>query len=174
MPAPPEVPAEVAEAMSPALVHPGTWVMTRRDTQITWLIRFSAAWKQLPRGEQEALAADPWKLKDFTGQVDAPSAGSAQKRCQHAPISPPEPRFRVHPAQHCDLLAADQYFGVLRRRRSGQQRQPGQHRDTEPGDQANLHDVPSSQVGADGRVSDVLQAEHHGCRRTRRSVTYAA
>ena len=48
MPAPPDVPAEVAEAMSPGLVHPGTWAMTRRDTQITWLIRFSAAWKQLP------------------------------------------------------------------------------------------------------------------------------
>ena len=48
MPAPPDVPAEVVEAMSPGLVHPGTWVMTRRDTQITWLIRFSAAWKELP------------------------------------------------------------------------------------------------------------------------------
>jgi hypothetical protein len=43
---------------------------------------------------------------------------------QYGPIGPLEPRFRVHPAQHCDLLAEDQYFGVLRRRRSGQQRQP--------------------------------------------------
>ena len=83
MPAPPNVPAEVAKAMSPGLVHPGTWAMTRRDTQITWLIRFSAAWKQLPGHEQQALAADPWKLKEFTGQVDAPSASSAQMALLH-------------------------------------------------------------------------------------------
>jgi hypothetical protein len=69
--------------MSPGLVHPGTWAMTRRDTQITWLIRFSAAWKQLPGHEQQALAADPWKLKEFTGQVDAPSASSAQMALLH-------------------------------------------------------------------------------------------
>jgi 5-methylcytosine-specific restriction protein B len=83
MPAPPDVPAEVAEAMSPGLVHPGTWVMTRRDTQITWLIRFSAAWKRLSEEAQQALAADPWKLKEFTGQVDAPSAGGAQMALLH-------------------------------------------------------------------------------------------
>ena len=47
MPAPPDVPADVVQAMAPGLVHPGTWVMTRRDTQITWLIRFSSAWKEL-------------------------------------------------------------------------------------------------------------------------------
>ena len=46
MPAPPDVPADVVQAMAPGLVHPGTWVMTRRDTQITWLIRFSSAWKR--------------------------------------------------------------------------------------------------------------------------------
>ena len=38
-PVPPDVPAAVVEAMTPGLVHPGTWVMTRRDTRITWLIR---------------------------------------------------------------------------------------------------------------------------------------
>jgi hypothetical protein len=75
------------------------------------------------------------------------------QRRECGPIGPLEPRLGVHSAQHCDLLAEDQYFGVLRRRRSGQQRQPGQHRDSEPVDQTNLHDAPSSQVRADGRVS---------------------
>ena len=57
MPAPPDVPADVVQAMAPGLVHPGTRVMTRRDTQITWLIRFSSAWKELPEPQRQALAA---------------------------------------------------------------------------------------------------------------------
>jgi hypothetical protein len=61
----------------PGLSHPGTWVMTRPDTQITWLIRFSSAWKELPEPQRQALVADPWALKEFTGRVDAPSAKCA-------------------------------------------------------------------------------------------------
>ena len=78
MPSSPLIPADAVQAMTPGLVHPGTWVMTRRDTQITWLIRFSAAWKKLPEPESQALAADSWALKNFTARVDAPSANSAQ------------------------------------------------------------------------------------------------
>jgi hypothetical protein len=33
MPAPPDIPDDVVRAMGPGLVNPGTWVMTRRDTQ---------------------------------------------------------------------------------------------------------------------------------------------
>ena len=80
------------------------------------------------------------------------------QRREHGPIGPPQPRPGVHPAQHGDLLAQDQNLGVLRRRRPSQRRQPGQHRDTEPVDQTNLHDGPSSQVQAGGRDADVLQA----------------
>jgi hypothetical protein len=34
MPSSPPVPADVTEAMAPGLVHPGTWVMTRRNTRV--------------------------------------------------------------------------------------------------------------------------------------------
>lgn len=37
MPVPCTVPDDVLSAMAPGLVHPGQWVMTRRDTQLTWL-----------------------------------------------------------------------------------------------------------------------------------------
>jgi hypothetical protein len=57
--------------------------MTRRDTQITWLIRFSAAWTELPDPDRQPLAGDPWALKEFTGRVDAPSANSAQMALLH-------------------------------------------------------------------------------------------
>jgi hypothetical protein len=78
MPAPPDIPDDVVRAMGPGLVNPGTWVMTRRDTQITWLIRFSAAWKELPEPGRQALLDDPWALKEFTVRVEAPSANSAR------------------------------------------------------------------------------------------------
>jgi 5-methylcytosine-specific restriction protein B len=83
MPAPPDIPDAVVRAMGPGLVNPGTWVMTRRDTQITWLIRFSAAWKGLPEPARRALIDDPWALKEFTGRVDAPSANSARMAVLH-------------------------------------------------------------------------------------------
>lgn len=98
MPSPPELPADVAQAMSPGLVHPGTWVMTRRDTQITWLIRFSAAWRELPGPQRQALAADPWALKEFTGQVDAPSAAGARMALLH--LSHPETFDPIVSADH--------------------------------------------------------------------------
>lgn len=72
MPVPCAVPDDVLEAMAPGLVHPGQWVMTRRDTQLTWLIRFSRAWKELPADEQRELAGNPWALKAFAGKVQSP------------------------------------------------------------------------------------------------------
>jgi 5-methylcytosine-specific restriction protein B len=83
MPAPPEIPADVATAMGPGLVNPGIWVLTRRDTQITWLIRFARAWKGLPEEEQRVLARDPWALKEFTAGIDAPAANSARMSVLH-------------------------------------------------------------------------------------------
>jgi 5-methylcytosine-specific restriction protein B len=83
MPTPPEIPADVVAAMGPGLVHPGTWVMTRRDTQITWLIRFARAWKVLSQEEQRVLTSDPWALKEFTAQVNAPAANSARMAVLH-------------------------------------------------------------------------------------------
>src|SRR6202012_4418576 len=70
-----------------------------------------------------------------------PVASTPGQRREHGPIGPLEPRPGIHPAQHGDLLAQDQDLGVLRRRRPSQQRQPRQHRDTEPVDQTNWHDA---------------------------------
>jgi 5-methylcytosine-specific restriction protein B len=93
MPTPPEIPADVAAAMAPGLVNPGTWVLTRRDTQITWLIRFARAWKALSGEEQRVLISDPWALKEFTAGIDAPSANSARMSVRLSPAF----RFMVVP-----------------------------------------------------------------------------
>ena len=83
MPVPCSVPDSVLEAMTPGLVHPGQWAMTRRDTQLTWLIRFSRAWKELPADRQRLLVTDPWALKDFTETIHAPTSDSARLALLH-------------------------------------------------------------------------------------------
>ena len=83
MPVPCAVPPDVLDAMSPGLVHPGQWVMTRRDTQLAWLIRFSRAWKDLLPGRQDELIDDPWALKDFAEAIHSDSAESARLALLH-------------------------------------------------------------------------------------------
>jgi 5-methylcytosine-specific restriction enzyme B len=83
MPVPCTVPDDVLEAMAPGRVHPGQWVMTRRDTQLTWLIRFSRAWKDLPGERQHVLAADPWALKAFAETIHTASSDSARLALLH-------------------------------------------------------------------------------------------
>jgi hypothetical protein len=83
MPTPPPVPEDVAAAMAPGIVHPGQWVMTRRDTQLTWLIRFGRAWANLSTDRQQALIDDPWAMKAFATTVQAPAAESARLALLH-------------------------------------------------------------------------------------------
>lgn len=83
MPVPCAVPDDVLAAMAPGLVHPGHWVMARRDTQLTWLIRFSRAWKDLPAERQRVLVADPWAMKAFAETIHAASADSARLALLH-------------------------------------------------------------------------------------------
>jgi MoxR-like ATPase len=78
MPEPVPVPEAVVAVLSPGCVHPGQWVMTRRDVQLAWLIRFAIAWKHLDRNRQDALIQDPWELKAFIGTVHADGADSTQ------------------------------------------------------------------------------------------------
>jgi hypothetical protein len=83
MPVPCAVPDSVLEAMTPGLVHPGQWAMTRRDTQLTWLIRFSRAWKDVPADRQRLLVTDPWGLKDFAETIHAPTSDAARLALLH-------------------------------------------------------------------------------------------
>ena len=79
MQAPVDIPDDVAQAMSPGLVHPGQWALTRRDTQITWLIELSRAAKARTAG----LPEDPWELRAFAQSVVTPSSGAARLAFLH-------------------------------------------------------------------------------------------
>lgn len=83
MQVPPKLPNDVVRAMEPGLVHPGTWALTRRDTQIAWLIRFAQAWKDLPAERRASLLQDPWDMKTFTGTVKKSSADATRLGLLH-------------------------------------------------------------------------------------------
>jgi hypothetical protein len=80
MPVPCAVPGDVLDVMAPGIVHPGQWVMTRRDTQLAWLIRFSRAWKDLPAERQRLLIDDPWAMKAFAETIHADVSGQRPPR----------------------------------------------------------------------------------------------
>jgi 5-methylcytosine-specific restriction protein B len=104
MPAPARVPDDVSEAMGPGVVHPGQWVMTRRDTQLTWLIRFARAWKAQAIERQQALVSDAWQLKTFSEEVVAPASDSARLALLH--LAHPDTFEAIVSQGHKDLIAA--------------------------------------------------------------------
>jgi len=71
--------------------------------------------EQRVRRHQTAFTQCPWHQPGQGGE--------------HGTVSPVQPRFRVRPPQHHNRVAQHQQFGVLRRRRPGQQRQPPSHAD---------------------------------------------
>lgn len=103
MPTPAVVPDDIAAVMAPGIVHPGQWVMTRRDAQLTWLIRFARAWKDQPAARQQAFNGDPWAMKAFAETIQAPSADGARLALLHLAhpdtfepiVSPDHKRFII-------------------------------------------------------------------------------
>lgn len=83
MPEPAPVPPGIVATFEPGLVHPGQWVLTRRDTQLTWLIRFSLAWRRLDQVGRAALLTDPYSLKAFVNEVHSDSAEGARLAMLH-------------------------------------------------------------------------------------------
>ena len=67
MPPPvPEIPSEVIETFSVGLAHPGRFALQRRDTQVSFLLRFAQRWKAEPAQERVALRSDPWRFQAWS------------------------------------------------------------------------------------------------------------
>ena len=62
---PVEIPAELASALDHGFINPGTFYLTRRDAQLSFLIEFGEAWKALDPPKQASLIEDAWAFKDF-------------------------------------------------------------------------------------------------------------
>jgi 5-methylcytosine-specific restriction protein B len=104
LPVPCAIPNDVLAAMEPGLVHPGQWALTRRDTQLTWLIRFARTWKDLSADDQHDLFTEPWKLKGFAETIHAPSADGARLALLH--LTHPETFEAIVSPRHKELIAA--------------------------------------------------------------------
>ncbi len=104
MPTPPALPEDVVATLSPGMIHPGQWVITRRDTQLTWLIHFSLAWRRLDAADQQRMIDDPWALKALVNEVEAPSAESARLAMLH--MSHPDSIEPVTSVDHKAAIAA--------------------------------------------------------------------
>lgn len=83
MPSPAPLGENIVQCLSPGVAHPGQWVLTRRDTQITWLIGFARAWRRLEAQEQSWLLQDPWAFKDLVQSVEWAHADGARLAMLH-------------------------------------------------------------------------------------------
>ncbi|MGI9028925.1 MAG: McrB family protein [Ilumatobacteraceae bacterium] len=128
---PVDVPEQVVAAMSPGLAHPGQWALSRRDTQVTWIIEFSRAAKVRADGVPD----DPWALKAFAESVITPSSDSARLAMLH--LSRPESFERIFSTTHKamvvdrfdDLSSGDDVDRQLLQIRAGLREQYGEDLD---------------------------------------------
>ena len=103
MPRPTPLPADIAEALGPGMVHPGQWMLTRRDLQLAWLIRFSEAYQVLPGERQQAMLDDAWELKAFAESVDPGQADNSRLALLH--LTHPETFEPIVSPNHRTLIA---------------------------------------------------------------------
>lgn len=104
MPTPPAVPDVVGRVMAPGLVHPGQWAMTRRDTQLAWLIRFGRSWKDLSPARQRRAIEDPWDFKAFTATIRTATADNARLALLH--LTHPDTFEAIVSPDHKDLIVS--------------------------------------------------------------------
>lgn len=70
----PGLPERISTVLGSGIANPGQWALTRRDVQLTCLIRFSRMWKELDSPSQQAARSDPWAFRAIVDSVVAPSA----------------------------------------------------------------------------------------------------
>ena len=102
MPDPPPIPEDLTDAMAPGLVHPGQWVLTRRDVQLAWLMRFALAVHAAP--DVSRLVEDPWELRAFT--EDLRESGTEGSRLGLLHMAHPDIFEAIVSTTHRDLIIA--------------------------------------------------------------------
>ena len=80
---PTAIPAPLADALDHGFLNPGTFYLTRRDAQLSFLIEFGEAWKALPTDEKAKLLDDAWAFKEFAFSVPVHSACSQREGLLH-------------------------------------------------------------------------------------------
>jgi 5-methylcytosine-specific restriction enzyme B len=106
---PPAIPERLDTALDHGFINPGTFFMTRRDRQVTYLIEFGEAWKSLPRGRVDYLLSDPWAFKEFAFSVPVGSAYAMREGLLHLVF--PDTFASIVSRDHKQLVA--KRFGSL-------------------------------------------------------------
>jgi 5-methylcytosine-specific restriction protein B len=100
----PPVPKDIHDAMGTGIARMGQWALSRRDTQINYLIEFSRAWKRLSSDERAHLADDPWALLAFGKTIDVASSESQRAAVMH--LLHPDTFEPMVSNRHKDLVIA--------------------------------------------------------------------
>ena len=100
MPDPPSIPEDLTDAMASGLVHPGQWVLTRRDVQLAWLIRFALA--AHAAADASRLVDDPWALRAFTEDLQESGTEGARLGLLH--MAHPDTFEAIVSTTHRDLI----------------------------------------------------------------------
>lgn len=77
------VPGSLASALDQGFINPGTFYLTRRDAQLSFLIEFGEAWKALDKLKQSNLLQDASAFKDFLFALPVHSAYAQREGLLH-------------------------------------------------------------------------------------------
>ena len=82
-PEPVPVPTDLDEALKDGFAKVGAAYLTKRDRQLTFLVRALLEWQGLSRERQEAAVSDPWVFKEVIGSVPIDGAYSQRNALLH-------------------------------------------------------------------------------------------
>ncbi|MCZ2817909.1 McrB family protein [Modestobacter sp. VKM Ac-2984] len=77
------IPADLSTALDRGFARVGTAYLTQRDRQLSFLVRFARAWKQLPDDARTEALADPWAFHEVVNSVPINSAYSQRNALLH-------------------------------------------------------------------------------------------
>jgi 5-methylcytosine-specific restriction protein B len=73
----------VVASLSPGVCHPGQWVMSKRHTQLSWIMTFAAQFQTLDEVKRVATLGDGFEFKRFVNGVPGKSADGARLAMTH-------------------------------------------------------------------------------------------
>jgi MoxR-like ATPase len=82
-PEPTAIPPDLASTLDRGLAATGVAFRTYRPFQLTYLLTFARAWKELEADEQRRLLTDPWSFKAFAVDHSVPAAQSQREAVLH-------------------------------------------------------------------------------------------
>ena len=79
----PAVPDQVDELLRCGIVRMGQHALSKRYTQLNYLIQLARTWKRLPSADKRTYATDPWSFRELAETIDAPSSDAQRLAIQY-------------------------------------------------------------------------------------------